>query len=240
MSDKKEKRDVKVLAVVGMSGSGKSVVVNYLTEQGYPKVYFGGMIYKEMERRGIARTEDGESEKKFREEIRNPVFTQDEIRCVIFNYRKIDATKLEGRKKLVDSFVNSIYLYDDYFVITFNYKNHSKKVSFDEIKNSCLTSLGSPAKRIGKTPILFATCFRRANPLGSREEFCLQNDDAFRGFPFKGIGISRKKARFKEKKELRMLNRFIDKNQLTKPLFKSIISMKSITNHTIGVKYGKN
>lgn len=81
---------------------------------------------------------------KFREEIRNPVFTQDEIRCVIFNYRKIDATKLEGRKKLVDSFVNSIYLYDDYFVITFNYKNHSKKVSFDEIKNSCLTSLGSP------------------------------------------------------------------------------------------------
>lgn len=83
---------------------------------------------------------------KFREEIRNPVFTQDEIRYVIFNYRKIDATSLEGRKKLVESFVNSIYLYDDYFIITFNYKNHSKKVSFDEIKNSCLTSLGSPKK----------------------------------------------------------------------------------------------
>ena len=62
--------NVKILAVVGMSGSGKSVVVDYLTDQGYPKVYFGGMIYKEMEKRGIERTEDGESEKKFREEIR--------------------------------------------------------------------------------------------------------------------------------------------------------------------------
>lgn len=62
--------NVKILAIVGMSGSGKSVVVDHLTEKGYPKVYFGGMIYKEMEKRGIERTEDGESEKKFREMIR--------------------------------------------------------------------------------------------------------------------------------------------------------------------------
>jgi len=62
--------NVKILAIVGMSGSGKSVAVDYLTVKGYPKVYFGGMIYKEMEKRGIPRTEDGESEKKFREEIR--------------------------------------------------------------------------------------------------------------------------------------------------------------------------
>ena len=62
--------NVKILAIVGMSGSGKSVAVDYLTDQGYPKVYFGGMIYKEMEKRGIERTEDGESEKKFREQIR--------------------------------------------------------------------------------------------------------------------------------------------------------------------------
>ena len=36
--------DVKILAIVGMSGSGKSVVVDYLTDKGFPKVYFGGMI----------------------------------------------------------------------------------------------------------------------------------------------------------------------------------------------------
>lgn len=61
---------IKIIAVVGMSGSGKSVVVGYLTEKGFPKVYFGGMIYKEMKRRGIEITSDGESEKQFREMIR--------------------------------------------------------------------------------------------------------------------------------------------------------------------------
>ena len=61
--------NVKILAIVGMSGSGKSVAVDHLTSKGYPKVYFGGMVYKEMEKRGIERTEDGESEKKFREDL---------------------------------------------------------------------------------------------------------------------------------------------------------------------------
>ena len=65
-----EKENLKIVAIVGMSGSGKSVAVDYLTSRGAPKVYFGGMIYKEMEKRGIERTEDGESEKKFREMIR--------------------------------------------------------------------------------------------------------------------------------------------------------------------------
>ena len=48
--------------------------------------------------------------------------------------------------KLIDSFVNSIYLYDDHFIITFNYKNKSKKVSLKEINSSSLTSSTPPIK----------------------------------------------------------------------------------------------
>ena len=62
--------NVKILAVVGMSGSGKSTAIKYLEEKGIPSVYFGGVIYKAMEEAGIERTEDGESEKIFRQEIR--------------------------------------------------------------------------------------------------------------------------------------------------------------------------
>lgn len=65
-----DNKDIKIVAVVGMCGSGKSTAIEYLTERGIPKVYFGGIIYKAMEEAGIPRTEDGESEKKFREEIR--------------------------------------------------------------------------------------------------------------------------------------------------------------------------
>lgn len=62
--------NVKLLAIVGMSGSGKSVAVDYLASKGIPKVHFGNMIYQEMAKRGIERTPDGKSEKAFREMIR--------------------------------------------------------------------------------------------------------------------------------------------------------------------------
>lgn len=63
-----DSRDIKIIAIVGMSGSGKSVVVDYLTNHGVPRVYFGGMIYKEMQKRGIEYSPDNERE--FREKIR--------------------------------------------------------------------------------------------------------------------------------------------------------------------------
>ena len=103
--------NVKIVAVVGMSGSGKSVVVDYLTEKGYPKVYFGGMIYKEMEKRGIARTEDGESEKKFREEIREKEGKDWVVRQVIGEtHDLIDA----GQKRIV---LDGVYSWTEYVAL---------------------------------------------------------------------------------------------------------------------------
>jgi len=60
--------NVKILAFVGLAGSGKSTAVDYLTAKGYPKVYFGGVIYDAMREAGIDITP--ESQTKFREEIR--------------------------------------------------------------------------------------------------------------------------------------------------------------------------
>lgn len=60
----------KLLAVVGMSGTGKSVITEYLEENNYTKLYFGGITYKLMKEAGIERTEDGKSEKEFREKLR--------------------------------------------------------------------------------------------------------------------------------------------------------------------------
>lgn len=93
-----EKENLKIIAVVGMSGSGKSVAVDYLTKKGYPKVYFGGMIYKEMEKRGIERTEDGESEKHFREMIRETEGKDWVVRQVIEEVKNLAAA---GQKRIV-------------------------------------------------------------------------------------------------------------------------------------------
>ncbi len=58
----------KIIAFVGMPGSGKSTVAEYLTKKGYPRVYFGGVIYDAMNEAGVEITP--ESQKIFREEIR--------------------------------------------------------------------------------------------------------------------------------------------------------------------------
>ncbi len=48
----------KILAFVGMPGSGKGTAVAHFTEMGLPEVYFGGMVYEEVERRGLDRVKD--------------------------------------------------------------------------------------------------------------------------------------------------------------------------------------
>jgi len=63
-----ENRNDKIVAFVGLTGSGKSVSTNYVTEKGYPKVYFGGFILDAMTEAGLEHNE--ENEKVFREEIR--------------------------------------------------------------------------------------------------------------------------------------------------------------------------
>lgn len=58
----------KVIAVVGMMGSGKGTLVDYLTETLHaPKVYFGGMVYEEIEKRGLDIVKD---ERAVREDMR--------------------------------------------------------------------------------------------------------------------------------------------------------------------------
>lgn len=60
----------KLIAIVGMSGSGKGIATDYLEESGWTKLYFGGITYKLMKEAGIERTPDGKSEKEFRENLR--------------------------------------------------------------------------------------------------------------------------------------------------------------------------
>ena len=104
-------KDVKILAIDGMSGSGKSVVVDHLTNLGLPKIYFGGMIYKEMEKRGIERTADGESEKHFREMIRETEGKDWVVRQVIESTKNLIAA---GQKRIV---LDGLYTWTEYKIL---------------------------------------------------------------------------------------------------------------------------
>lgn len=64
----KHYENVKIVALVGLTGSGKSTAVDYLTDKGYPKVYFGGVVLNAMDKAGLEHTAN--NEKTFREELR--------------------------------------------------------------------------------------------------------------------------------------------------------------------------
>lgn len=58
----------RAVAVVGMCGSGKSVLCNYFCQQGWQKVYFGGVTMTELKKAGWPINE--ENERKMREHLR--------------------------------------------------------------------------------------------------------------------------------------------------------------------------
>ena len=59
----------KAVAVVGMCGSGKSVLCSYFTDMGWSSVYFGGVAVSQLKKNGIAVTEA--NERTVREQLRH-------------------------------------------------------------------------------------------------------------------------------------------------------------------------
>jgi len=64
-----------------------------------------------------------------REKIEQTPLTNEQIVFWISKFKDGDIDNLEYRKAIVDIFVNSVFLYDDKLVITFNWKDGTKTVS---------------------------------------------------------------------------------------------------------------
>lgn len=58
----------KAVAVVGMCGSGKSVLCSYFTNLGWSSVYFGGVAVSQLKKNGVPVNED--NERQVREQLR--------------------------------------------------------------------------------------------------------------------------------------------------------------------------
>ncbi|HNZ66658.1 MAG: AAA family ATPase [Planctomycetes bacterium] len=64
-----EKSSKQILAIIGMPGTGKSTVIDYLVKKyNLPYFYFGGITLQEVKKRNLLPTQ--ENEKKVRQELR--------------------------------------------------------------------------------------------------------------------------------------------------------------------------
>ena len=85
-----------------------------------------------------------------REEAAKPTLTKKEILFWFHRFRKLDTRKLEHRRRLIDSFINAVFLYDDRIAFAFNYKDGTRTITLEELENSALgsdlTALAAPQK----------------------------------------------------------------------------------------------
>lgn len=123
----------KLIAIVGMSGSGKSVATDYLEKKGWKKIYFGGITYKLMKEANIEITPDGKSEKEFREKLRKEHGKE----C----YAKLLLPDIEKELKTNDVVLDGLYSWDEYKFLIDKFQNRlkliciiaDKKIRYDRV-----------------------------------------------------------------------------------------------------------
>jgi len=83
------------------------------------------------------------------EEMQKPLLTKEQIIFWFHRFRGIDTSQREQRQRVIDFFINAVYLYDDRLVITFNYKDGSKTIMLEDIErefSSDLNASGAPLR----------------------------------------------------------------------------------------------
>lgn len=97
----------KIIAVIGMCGSGKSEAVKYFESNGYNKVYFGEVVINELKERGLEINE--KNERYVREDLRK------QFGMGVAAIKSIDKIK----SLLVNSnvVVESLYSWEEYKIL---------------------------------------------------------------------------------------------------------------------------
>jgi dephospho-CoA kinase len=98
----------KMIATVGMCGSGKSVAGERLEELGFAKVYFGGLTIEEVKRRGLDVNE--KNERAVREELRR---AHGMGAFAILSLPRIEEYLRKGKRVLIDG----LYSFSEYKIL---------------------------------------------------------------------------------------------------------------------------
>ncbi len=97
----------KIIAVVGMCGSGKSIASDMLVEKGFQKVYFGGVTLDKLKEKGLEVTP--ENEKMMREKLREDLG--------MGAFAKILLPKIQELAQDSDVVLDGLYSWDEYKIL---------------------------------------------------------------------------------------------------------------------------
>ena len=83
------------------------------------------------------------------EELKKPVLTREWMRFWFEKFRKGDMRDMEHQRQIIDTFVNSVYVFDDRVVLNFNFTDDSKTISREEVLGSSAVDNAPPKKHEG-------------------------------------------------------------------------------------------
>jgi hypothetical protein len=78
------------------------------------------------------------------EQIEKPLLTRAQILAWFEQFKHGDINDPDYRQRIVDAFVNSVYVFDDSLLINFNAKDGAQRVSLDEVLGSSSDGLAPP------------------------------------------------------------------------------------------------
>jgi len=115
----------KLVAIVGMSGSGKSIASDYLESKNWNKIYFGGVVLDQLKKEGLEI--NPKNEKKMRESLRE--------KYGMAAMATILLPKIEESIKENDTVLDGLYSWDEYKVLNEKFGSKHNK---ERIKNQII------------------------------------------------------------------------------------------------------
>jgi dephospho-CoA kinase len=98
---------VKVVAIVGMAGAGKSEVARVFEEHGFKKVRFGDITDEELKNRGLKQNEENEC--YIRQQLRE--------KHGMAAYAKLNLSTIDSSLKSSDVVVDGLYSWEEYILL---------------------------------------------------------------------------------------------------------------------------
>ena len=108
-----------------------------------------GIITKSTKKRldELERTKENLETEIAKENISHPLLTKEFLYLWFDGFKNFDVNKLKNRKMLIDTFVNSVVLYDDRIDFYFNFKDNAKSLTLSELNTVSDLSSSSPPRR---------------------------------------------------------------------------------------------
>ena len=125
---------MKVVAIVGMAGAGKSEVARLFEEHGFRKVRFGDITDEELEKRGLETSE--ENERHMRQQLRKE--------HGMAAYAKLNLSRIDSSLKSSNVVVDGLYSWEEYILLK---EYYGKKFTTVAVCTSPATRHGRLAHR---------------------------------------------------------------------------------------------